>query len=95
MTSIEFNKKYEHWLEDHFYGLAIDVPEIIDYLDKRFQEFVKRDDFKYQQIKLKFGSSRFYADGVSATECDDIEFKIDKLYKEYLKKNKPTEFKYK
>ncbi len=76
-----FNNKYKQWLVDGYIGLEFDYPEVTEYLDKRFQEFIKRDDFKYQQIKLKFNMARFYADGLERFELDDIEFNIDRLLK--------------
>lgn len=80
MTADQFNQKYIRFLEDGHYGCDIYNQEAIDYLDKKFQEFVKRPDFKYQQIKIKFESIRFYADGVTYQEAHDIERKIEKIY---------------
>ena len=55
MTSAEFNTKYNAYLEPRFYGLAINVPEVIDYLDREFTlEIEQNPDFQYSQIKMKF-----------------------------------------
>lgn len=56
----EFNEKYKEYLEEGHYGLDINSPNIIKYLDELFQDLIKIPGFKYSQIKEKFGSSRFY-----------------------------------
>lgn len=62
MTSDEFNEKWNKYLEDGFYGMAIEHPQVIEYLDKEFEEEIKTNpSFNYAQIKMKFGSSRVYA----------------------------------
>ena len=88
-NSIDFNEKYKRWLENGFDGLEIDYPEVIEYLDRRFQEFIKRDEFKYSQIELMFGSARFYANGLERFELDDVEFHIDKLLRGKLNPKYP------
>ena len=61
MKSAEFNLKYSAYLEPKFYGLAIDVPEVVDYLDKEFTLEIERNpDFQYSQIKMKFTFPRVY-----------------------------------
>jgi hypothetical protein len=61
-TSDEFNRKYEKYLENEsFYGLAINHPGVVAYLDKEFaKEIESNSDFVYSQIKLKFGAVRVY-----------------------------------
>jgi hypothetical protein len=61
MTSTEFNEKYSAYLEEGHYGLDIDIPEAIEYLDKIFKGLIKIPGFKYSQIKVKYSSSRFYS----------------------------------
>lgn len=62
MKSDEFNKKYDKYLEDGFYGMAIEHPQVIEYLDKEFEKEIKSNpSFNYAQIKMKFGTSRVYA----------------------------------
>ena len=60
-TSKEFNEKYKDFLEERYYGLAIENEEVIKYLDEQFQDFIKIPGFKYFQIKTKFNSVRFYS----------------------------------
>ena len=60
MTANEFNEKYKEYLEEGHYGLDINTPSIIRYLDEIFQGLIKIPGFKYSQIKEKFNSSRFY-----------------------------------
>jgi hypothetical protein len=61
MTSDEFNKKWNKYLEDGFYGMAIEHPQVIEYLDKEFTKEIEiNPSFNYAQIKMKFGTSRVY-----------------------------------
>lgn len=60
MTENEFNEKYKEYLEEGHYGLDINTPSIIQYLDEIFQGLIKIPGFKYSQIKEKFSTSRFY-----------------------------------
>ena len=80
MTSSEFNKKWAEFLEEGHYGLALDKPEVVEYLDKEFKSLSKLPDFKFSQIKSKFNSFRFYADGTSAEKRNEIEKMIADLY---------------
>jgi len=82
MTSFEFNKKYEDYLEKGHYGLAINIPSVVDYLDKKFQELIQVPGFKYSQIKLKFNMSRFYCEPRDI-DSYEIEKEIDNLIKKY------------
>lgn len=76
MTPQEFNTKYAKYLEDGHYGLDINNPELTSYLDEKFQEFIKIPDFKYMQIKTKFGFGRFYCTGLSIEEINEVETHI-------------------
>ena len=77
MTSDEFNKKWEKYLEVGFYGLAIDHPEVINYLDNQFSKEIETNpSFKYRQIKMKFNSVRVYADSDNTSIWED---EIDKI----------------
>jgi hypothetical protein len=82
MTSQEFNNKYEAYLEKGHYGLAIDIPEVTEYLDEKFQEFIQVPGFSYSQIKMKWSSSRFYCE---PREIDStaVESRIDEIVREY------------
>ena len=71
MTTEEFNKKYSSYLEERFYGLDIDHPEVIEYLDKEFEkEIEKNPEFQFSQIKMKFGSSRVYTNSDKSSEWE-------------------------
>jgi hypothetical protein len=78
MTAEEFNKKYSAYLEERFYGLDIDHPEVVDYLDKEFEkEIEKNPAFQYSQIKMKFGSSRVYT---TSDKISEWETEIDRIF---------------
>lgn len=78
MTTEEFNKKYSAYLEERFYGLDIDHPEVIEYLDKEFEkEIEKNPAFQYSQIKMKFGSSRVYS---TSDKSSEWEAEIDRIF---------------
>ena len=79
MTRIEFNEKYKEYLEEGHYGLSFDIPKFILWLDSRFQEFIKEPNFKYSQIKQKFGMGRFYAEGIDDDAIFEVEGKISNL----------------
>lgn len=87
MTANEFNNKYKDFLEEGHYGLGFDILEVTEYLDKEFQQLILIPDFKYMQIKLKFGMARFYCTPNSINSLA-IEDKIDKIVKETDLKNK-------
>lgn len=56
MTKDEFNKKYLNYLEPEFCGLNIDIPELTEYLNYKFQQYIKDTvEFKYHKIENKFG----------------------------------------
>ena len=79
MTTQEFNEKYKNYLEDRFYGLEISDQEVIDYLDKEFEEEIKENPkFEYAQIKTKFGWSRVYTNSQKNSKW---ETEIDKILK--------------
>ena len=81
MTAEEFNKKYSSYLEERFYGLDIDHPEVVDYLDKEFEkEIEKNPAFQYSQIKMKFGSSRVYTTS-DRSKNFEWEAEIDRIFR--------------
>ena len=65
-TNKEFNDKYKDYLEEGHYGMDIDVPAVIAYVDEIFNDLTKIPGFKYQQIKTKYGLARVY------TNLDDL-----------------------
>ena len=80
MTAEEFNEKYSAYLEEGHYGLDIDIPEAVEYLDKTFEGLIKIPGFQYSQIKEKYSSSRFYSnlnDILGATVGNYIENNIE------------------
>lgn len=81
MTVEEFDEKYKDYLEEGHYGLAINDPKVIEYLDNKFQEFIKVPGFKYMQIKLKFGMARFYAEPRELNTYE-VEEEINKILKD-------------
>jgi hypothetical protein len=80
MDRVEFNEKYKDYLEEGFYGLQLENPQVIEYLDKEFQELIKIPGFKYLQIKGKFNWFCFYCEGVSSEKRAEIENKIKEIY---------------
>lgn len=84
-TSSEFNFKYRDYLENGHYGLSIDNSKVITYLDNIFQDLIRIPDFKFTQIKLKFGDCRFYSNLKSTSLQNQIEDHITELCKEKIK----------
>ncbi len=77
MTRDKFNTKYSNYIEEGFYGLEFDIPEVTEMLDKVFQDLILIPDFTYTQIKLKFGFPRVYT---SLGYINDlIELKISQI----------------
>ena len=81
MTTEQFNQKYNDYLEEGHYGLAINDEQFIEWLDGKFQEYIKLPDFEYSQIKAKFGMGRFYAEGINNEQISEVERKITELCK--------------
>lgn len=85
MTVSEFNTKYIDFLEGGHYGLDIEYPSVVEYLDKIFEGLIKIPGFKYSQIKWKFNSSRFYSNlnivlpNLGGTVETTIEYEINRL----------------
>ncbi len=81
MDAIEFNQKWKSRLEEGHYGLDIDTPEIVNYVDTQFKVLdLLYPDFKYSQIKIKYGKARVYLSGdVPQSVTTIIEEAIDKL----------------
>jgi hypothetical protein len=59
-TTTEFNEKYKDYLEEGHYGIDINEPSVITYVDQIFNDLTQIPGFKYQQIKTKFGLARVY-----------------------------------
>ena len=78
MNASEFNKKYKAYLEPRHYGMSWDDEKVIEYLDTKFQEFIKIPGFTYSQIKLKFGMARLYC-SPNTIDSGEVERYIDKI----------------
>mgnify|MGYP003326477110 CR=1 FL=1 len=76
MSVEEFNNKYKDYLEDRYYGLAVDIPEFTEWLDNKFQEFIEYPGFKYRQIKSKFNYGCFYCTGLSQEQVIEVQNKL-------------------
>jgi hypothetical protein len=59
-NSTEFNDKYKNYIEEGHYGMAIDIPAVVSYVDTVFQDLIKIEGFQFSQIKTKYGLSRVY-----------------------------------
>lgn len=80
-TCEEFNQKYKDYLPEGWYGCTIGDNEAqLNYLDEKFQEFIKITGFKYHQIKSKFNSYRFYAEGLEEGVANVVINKLVELY---------------
>jgi len=95
MTTAQFNEKYKEYLEEGHYGLDIREEKVTKYLDSIFPELIKIEGFKYMQIKLKFGSTRFYTnlyalgfEKLNRIIEGGIESKINEIYESSINKNK-------
>jgi len=65
-TIKEFNDKYKEYIEEGHYGMTIDEPSVLAYVNEIFNDLTKIPGFKYQQVKTKFGLARVY------TNLEDI-----------------------
>ena len=65
-TSKEFNEKYKDYIEEGHYGMDINEPSVLAYVDQIFNDLTWIPGFKYLQIKTKFGLARVY------TNLEDI-----------------------
>ena len=80
MTPEEFDEKYKDFLEEGHYGLALDNEEAIDYLDEKFQEFIKIPEFSFTQIKGKYHWFCFYCKGLDNHIVREVENKLFEIY---------------
>jgi hypothetical protein len=87
MTNEQFHIKYEQYLEPGFPGLELFNEDFIDWLDEKFQEFIKIKGFSYAQIKEKYYTGRFYCKGLTREQEKEVEDKIKELYKSYKEEN--------
>ena len=59
-TIEEFNEKYKDYIEEDHYGIDINEPSVLAYVDQIFIDLIQIRGFKYQQIKTKYGMARVY-----------------------------------
>jgi hypothetical protein len=59
-TNKEFNNKYQAYKEEGHYGMDIEIPAVLAYVDQIFQDLTEIPGFKYQQVKTKYGLARVY-----------------------------------
>lgn len=79
-TSDEFNEKWKQYLEPGHYGMTIEHPKVLEYMDKEFEKETKlHSEFTFAQIKLKFHTARVYT---NSQQNDIWEMAIDDLIKE-------------
>lgn len=79
MSAEKFNQKWRKYLKKGHYGLDISDKNVIATLDNIFEDLAKIRGFKFIQIKMKFSSVRFYAEGISWDLQSAIENKIEKI----------------
>ena len=58
--SEEFNDKYAAYLEEGHYGMSIEEPSVLTYVDQIFNDLIKIPGFQFSQIKTKYGLARVY-----------------------------------
>ena len=87
MTIQEFNTKYKKHLASRFYGLAIETPEVIAYLDEVFRSLaLLYPDFIYYQIKTKMGRPVIYTDNVPNNIIENIQKELYEILKKHEQK---------
>ncbi len=59
-TTTEFNEKYKEFIDEEHYGMDINEPSVIAYVDHIFSDLTKIPGFKFQQVKTKYGLARVY-----------------------------------
>ena len=65
-TTAEFNEKYKEYIEEGHYGMDINEPSVLAYVDQIFNDLTKIPGFQFSQVKIKYGLARVY------TNLEDI-----------------------
>ena len=77
MTCLEFNTKWNAYLVDGYYGVAIENKKVLAFLDAEFQKEIESNSgFNYKQVKVKFDACRVYA---NSKKVGSWEEEIDAL----------------
>lgn len=72
MTIDDFNNKWSDYLGDGHYGMDINIPSVISFLDSEFENEIKvNSSFKFFQIKLKFEMCTIYAESAKTNFWQD------------------------
>jgi hypothetical protein len=72
MKAEEFNNKWKDYIEEGFGGSETDNEDVNSYLDSQFtKEIAVNPDFKFNQIKWKFGSIRIYANSDKTSDWEN------------------------
>jgi hypothetical protein len=88
MTAQQFNEKYKQYIPEGWYGLSFNTPPVTEYLDILMEDLITIPGFKLLQVKMKFGTARFYFEtGFKRKILDsiiqaEIEATINKLDKQ-------------
>jgi hypothetical protein len=83
MNCEQFNEKWKEHLEEGHYGMAIDDPDVISYMDDEFRMLKSiNPNFTFSQIKLKFGFARVYVKNVPIKLCSVWEQQINEIINE-------------
>lgn len=82
MTVEEFDEKWSAYLEEGHYGLDINHPDVIEYVNQEFETLSLIPGFSYSQIKEKFGSARVYLAFGFSEEALELEEKINTIFKQ-------------
>lgn len=59
-TTKEFNEKYKEYIEEGHYGMDINEPSVLTYVDQIFNDLIKIPGFQFSQVKTKYGLARVY-----------------------------------
>jgi hypothetical protein len=59
-TSKEFNEKYKEYIEEGHYGMDINEPSVLAYVDQIFNDLKEIPGFQFSQVKTKYGLARVY-----------------------------------
>ena len=79
----KFNERWKDHLEKGHYGMTIDDPDVISYMDYNFKILKSiNPNFTFSQIKLKFGSARVYVEKAPNQQCSVWEQQINKIINE-------------